>query len=255
MMIQANSKADLADGQQAFWVDGKLVGEFKGFRWRSTDALKLNSFWLLHDGETGSTINNDPDHAKRAYDVWFDDLVIATEYIGPVQGKPKAGKKTGIPSRSALGTPGLVLAKPGRVVFREDFDGKSTRFTGGKLVQGGRNGSKALEFPPAGAAIWNAFSTPVKDSTTVRFKVKPLADVADGQVLIWSRKHKDNGRFHFSGLKKGEWSEVEIRGLDLRLGWEGEGGGLEGEALDNFKICFDGAPQARMLLDDFELCE
>lgn len=86
MMIKANSKPDLADGEQAFWVDGKKVGEFKGFRWRSSDALKLNSFWLLHDGQT-SDLNKDADHPNRVYNVWFDDLVVATGYIGPVKGR------------------------------------------------------------------------------------------------------------------------------------------------------------------------
>jgi len=28
-------------------VDGKLIGHFKQIRWRSSDKLKLNSFWLL----------------------------------------------------------------------------------------------------------------------------------------------------------------------------------------------------------------
>lgn len=255
MMIKANSEPDVADGEQAFWVDGKLVGEFKGFRWRSTNKLKLNSFWLLHDGETGSTISNDPNHARRTYDIWFDDLVIATEYIGPVRGSPRGGKKVGVPGRSGLGTPGLVLAEPGKLVFRESFDDRATRFTGGRIIAGGVNGSRALEFPPAGAAVWNAFSTPVKDSTTILFKVKPLADVQGGQVLIWSARHKDNTRVHLHGLKKGEWRNVEIRGLDPRIDWDGGGAGLEGEPLDNFKIFFDGPPEARCLLDDVEIRE
>jgi hypothetical protein len=256
MMIKANSRPDAADGEQKFWVDVKLVGDFKGFRWRSTDKLKLNSFWLLHDGETGSTINNDPDYAKRKYDVWFDDVVIATDYIGPVHGRPKAGTQIGKPGRSGLLTPGLVLAEPGKAVFRDDFEGDSARFTGGRIVAGGVNGSKALEVPPSGAAVWNAFTTPVKDSTTIRFMVKPLADVAEADVLVWSPTLKDNVRFHLTSLKKGEWTSVEIRALDLRTSWQyGEGSGLDGERLDNFKLFFNAAPDARLLLDDFEVRE
>ena len=256
MMIKANSRPDLADGEQAFWVDGKLVGEFKGFRWRSTDQLKLNSFWLLHDGETGSSISNDPDHAKRQYDVWFDDVVVATDYIGPVEGKPRNGKKVGVPSRSALQTPGLGFAEPGRLLFRDDFEGSSSLFKGGKVVTGGVNDSKALEVSPAGDAIWKAFSTPVKDSTTIRFSVKPLAEVSDVQVLAWSPALNDNARFHLHGLKQGEWTVIEFRALDLRAGFQhGEGAGLDGTALDNFKIVFTGGPAARMLLDEFEVRE
>lgn len=255
MMIKANSRPDAADGEQKFWIDGKLVGDFKGFRFRSTDKLKLNSFWLLHDGETGSSINKDPDHARREYDVWFDDLVIATEYIGPIQGKPKGGKKVGVPGRSALGTPGLVLAKPGKVVFQDDLDGESSRFKGGRRVAGGVKDSKALEFSRSGVDVFSAFSTPVQDSTTIRFKLKPLAEVTGAQVLVWSAKLKDNVRIHLPALKKGEWKEIEIRALDLRVGWDGEGGGIEGEPLDNFKIIFDGPPEARVLLDDVEVRE
>lgn len=256
MMIKANSRPEAADGEQAFWVDGKLVGEFKGFRWRSSDQLKLNSFWLLHDGETGSSISNDPDHAKRKYDIWFDDVVIANEYIGPVQGEPKGGKKAGVPGRSALLTPGLATAEPGKVIFQENFEGETPRFSGGKLTKGGVNDSQAFEFPPSGASIWRAFSTPVKDSTTIRFQIKPLDDVTGGQVLVWSAKLKDNTRFHLFGLKKGQWTEFEIRALDLRTGWQhGEGAGLEGDVLNNFKVFLDGGPQARILIDEFEVRE
>ena len=47
-------------------------------------------------------MSRDPEFAKRVYEVWFDDIVIASEYVGPVVGKPKAGKKVGVPSRSTL---------------------------------------------------------------------------------------------------------------------------------------------------------
>jgi hypothetical protein len=38
-------------------------------------------------------LNKDADHPNRNYEMWFDDLVLATEYVGPVQGKPKAAGK------------------------------------------------------------------------------------------------------------------------------------------------------------------
>lgn len=49
-MIQANTAPDRADGKQAMWVDGKLVGEFTGIRWRSDLDLKVNCLWLEHYG-------------------------------------------------------------------------------------------------------------------------------------------------------------------------------------------------------------
>jgi len=247
VMIKANSKPELADGEQSFWVDGKLVGEFKGFRWRSSDRLKLNSFWLLHDGETGSTISNDPDHAKRAYDIWFDDLVIATEYIGPVRGAPKAGKKVGAPGRSAK-LSGDLLAPPGRKVYSEKFEQGPGAFKGGEILDG------ALAAPPAGVEVWNAWSTIVKDSSVLRFRAKPTADVDQVQVLIWSDKLKDNVRA-FLNLRKGEWTTAEIRLVELCAGWSQEGPSLDGSVMNNFKLVFSGGADARILVDDVEVFE
>ena len=101
-MVKANS-ADASDGEQSFWVDGKLVGRFQNIRWRSTDLLRLNSFWLQYDVCGNSAKHNsDPTPQDRQYEVWFDDIVLATDYIGPVKGSPKSGKKAAVPSRSAL---------------------------------------------------------------------------------------------------------------------------------------------------------
>lgn len=81
-MIQANSAAGVADGRQAMWLEGRLVAEFSGLRWRETPDLKVNCLWLQHYGF-------DPgDPTKRYWPerqcVWFDDVVVATRYIGPM---------------------------------------------------------------------------------------------------------------------------------------------------------------------------
>ena len=112
-MVKANSKPELADGEQAFWIDGKLVGRFGAFRWRSSDKLKLNTFWLKYYVTEAAAQQNKDTDPNRVYEVWFDDIVLATEYIGPVQGKPKAGKKVATPSKSALKTPGLLVVQAG----------------------------------------------------------------------------------------------------------------------------------------------
>ena len=79
-MIQANTPGR-ADGRQAMWLDGKLVAEFTGIRWRAVDTLKVNCFWLQHYGYD----NSDPTRQfhKQRQTVWFDDVVIAKQYIGP----------------------------------------------------------------------------------------------------------------------------------------------------------------------------
>jgi hypothetical protein len=79
-MVQANTPGK-ADGRQAMWLDGKLIGDFTGIRWRDRADTKVNCFWLQHYGYDES----DPtrEHHKDQQTVWFDDVVIATRYIGP----------------------------------------------------------------------------------------------------------------------------------------------------------------------------
>jgi predicted amidohydrolase len=82
-MIQANSAPDKADGEQAMWVDGKPVGEFTGIRWRSDMDLKVNCLWLQHYGyDSGDPTKQ---YWKERQSVWFDDVVVAREYIGPMR--------------------------------------------------------------------------------------------------------------------------------------------------------------------------
>jgi hypothetical protein len=127
LMVKMNDPDD-AHGEMALWVDGKQVshlgegfpkgkwvfdkfipgagGEgvrwedakggperftvpvggrpFEGFRWRTTRELNLNYVWVYLYITQGP-----PGHVSR---VWYDDIVIATDYIGPVQGKPRRDK-------------------------------------------------------------------------------------------------------------------------------------------------------------------
>jgi len=58
-------------------VDGKKVGDFSRIEWRTTGDLKINAFWLMSyitDRWTQQKVNR----------VWFDDVVVATEYVGPI---------------------------------------------------------------------------------------------------------------------------------------------------------------------------
>ncbi len=87
-MVKANSRPDAADGEQAFWVDGQLVKNFKGIRWRSSSDLKFNTLWLLYYvSEDTAQHNRDPQPKDRVYEIWFDDIVVSTAYIGPIQKK------------------------------------------------------------------------------------------------------------------------------------------------------------------------
>ncbi len=64
------------DGEQAFWIDGVLLGHWKGINWRTTDQLKANALTLesyFTDRWTKNPTNV----------VSFDNVVIARRYIGP----------------------------------------------------------------------------------------------------------------------------------------------------------------------------
>ena len=74
LMVRANT-AGLRDGRVACWLDGKLIADFPNLRLRDVDTLKINTASLcLHIGS----------NTVRENKKWYDDLVIATAYIGPV---------------------------------------------------------------------------------------------------------------------------------------------------------------------------
>lgn len=117
-MIKMNDVGD-TNGEQALWIDGKLIGHygkgfpkgvwtydkfvpnkggptirwskeknspersqvpeggapFEGYRWRTVPELNVNSLWLYIYTEKP---------AGHRIKVSFDDVVVATEYIGPI---------------------------------------------------------------------------------------------------------------------------------------------------------------------------
>jgi hypothetical protein len=121
-MIQMNDVGD-SNGEQALWIDGKLVGHqgkgfpkglwtydkftpakggggirwdkekngperftvpeggvpFEGYRWRTAPELNVNYVWLYIYTEKP---------AGHRIKVWYDHVVVATEYIGPLKASP-----------------------------------------------------------------------------------------------------------------------------------------------------------------------
>jgi hypothetical protein len=108
IMLQLNSEPEKADGEAAIWIDGKPIARFakgarrgpwsgmgfhlveeggepfEGFRWRSSKDLQVNFFWLLHYVTENAARQNRVKDPKPTNAVWFDDIVIATDYIGPM---------------------------------------------------------------------------------------------------------------------------------------------------------------------------
>ncbi len=76
-MLKHNTPGE-PDGEQAFWIDGKLLGHWVGFNWRKSPTLWANAFTLesyVTDRWTNQPVNI----------VYFDNVVIAKDYIGPVK--------------------------------------------------------------------------------------------------------------------------------------------------------------------------
>jgi hypothetical protein len=77
-MVKANTPGK-RDGRIALWLDGKLVADFPNMRLRDVDTLKIDRFGV------GLFISR---NSIRANTKWYDDVVAATSYIGPM--KPPA---------------------------------------------------------------------------------------------------------------------------------------------------------------------
>ncbi|MDX1564218.1 MAG: hypothetical protein R3236_02375, partial [Phycisphaeraceae bacterium] len=107
MMIQLNTPKK-RDGELALWLDGKLAGHFRkgsprgpwtgmgfhlkdqggepfeGFSFRTDPKLKLNFFWLLHYVTDAALKRNGVKDLPATNTVWFDHVVVAEKYIGPL---------------------------------------------------------------------------------------------------------------------------------------------------------------------------
>lgn len=107
-MVKLNTKPDARDGELALWLDGKPVARFRrgaprgpwtglgfrlleeggepfeGFRWRTSDDLKVNYFWLNHYVTPEALRRQGVREPPPENRVRFDDVVVATEYVGPV---------------------------------------------------------------------------------------------------------------------------------------------------------------------------
>lgn len=89
-----DGKVAQSDGELAVWIDGKLYLHYTGFRWRSSDAVRIKRASLqvyVHQSRQDNT-------------VWYDDLVISTGYIGPAAASPlpppaQTGPAAGTPAR------------------------------------------------------------------------------------------------------------------------------------------------------------
>jgi hypothetical protein len=73
-MLKTNTPGQL-DGRIAAWLDGKLVMDFPNLRLRDVASLKIDRF-----GISFHIYSNPNGQAKK----WYDNVVAANSYIGPV---------------------------------------------------------------------------------------------------------------------------------------------------------------------------
>jgi len=75
LMVKANTPG-LRDGRVAIWIDGTLIADFQNVRLRDVDTLKIDTVEL----DLYIKANTVPTDSVK----WYDNVVIATSYIGPL---------------------------------------------------------------------------------------------------------------------------------------------------------------------------
>ena len=75
LMVKANTPGQ-RDGRVAIWIDGNLIADFQNVRLRDINTLKINKV------ELDLYIKNNP--SSSDYFKYYDNLVIASSYIGPM---------------------------------------------------------------------------------------------------------------------------------------------------------------------------
>lgn len=82
IMLKCNTVGK-ADGEQAFWIDGRGAGRWGGIRWRTSKDLNVNGVCLSYYITDRIPRGEDAKALRKKNRVRFDDVVVATEYIGP----------------------------------------------------------------------------------------------------------------------------------------------------------------------------
>jgi hypothetical protein len=74
VMLHANTPG-ARDGRITCWIDGEVIADFPNLRLRDIDTLKIDRFGIsLHFGRN-------PTRETRK---WYDNVVAARAYIGPI---------------------------------------------------------------------------------------------------------------------------------------------------------------------------
>jgi hypothetical protein len=73
LMVKCNTPGK-NDGEVKYWINGNVVSDFPDLNIRSISTLKIDTAHIgLH-----------AKHSERVNKKWYDNVVIATKYIGPI---------------------------------------------------------------------------------------------------------------------------------------------------------------------------
>lgn len=138
IMVKANTPGQ-RDGRIAFWVDGVLAADFPNLRFRTTAALKPN--FIVLAPYSSEVLPNQV--------LWYDDVVAATSYIGPMKRGGAVDAGTGGGGGAATGGGGGSSATGGGSAATGGGGGGGG---GGSAATGGGGGSAATGGGGGGSA-------------------------------------------------------------------------------------------------------
>ena len=74
------------DGRVAVWQDGDLIADWQNLRFRDVSTVRIDKIAIGNGGKSSSQQN----------DKWYDNLVLATSYIGPISTDSRPQPPTGL---------------------------------------------------------------------------------------------------------------------------------------------------------------
>jgi hypothetical protein len=85
VMVKLNTPGQ-RDGRVAVWQDGNLIADWQNLRFRDTTSVRISKITMGNGGKSSSQQN----------DKWYDNLVLATSYIGPMSTGSQPMPPTGL---------------------------------------------------------------------------------------------------------------------------------------------------------------
>src|SRR5206468_1574756 len=94
LMVKLNTPGQ-NDGEVKYWIDGIVRGDFPNLNIRSIPTLKIDTALIgLHAL-----------HSERVNKKWYDNVVVATNYIGPMASPTPTPTQTPAPTPPPTPTP------------------------------------------------------------------------------------------------------------------------------------------------------